>query len=324
MSHFSGGISYFVAAFGLLALVPQNSSAQTPSNQSIQFVEHHIKHGANNIYVRDFPGREPAFVMLHGFPDNLHIYDELAPLLSASGRRVITFDFLGFGDSDKPEGFKYSFVQQVDDLAAVVDGLKLAKFIPVAHDAGGPAAINYVLAHPDRVSSIVLLNTIYGDSPTLRMPELITLCASADLKALAGAIMSDPKQREWLLTFQNQHFLAKASPKQKDRFNKILQPIINANFASKPGAGPAFMAMTSDLHANAAYNDKHLQDLSKITVPVYLVWGSEDPYLNTGVAEDLASHFKNSTLKLVPLGHWPQVDDPKQVADLMISLANVQ
>ena len=94
--------------------------------------------------------------MLHGFPDNLHIYDELAPLLSASGRRVITLDFLGFGDSDKPEGFKYSFVQQVDDVAAVVDGLKLAKFIPVAHDAGGPAVINYVLAHPDRVSSIVL------------------------------------------------------------------------------------------------------------------------------------------------------------------------
>jgi pimeloyl-ACP methyl ester carboxylesterase len=37
---------------------------------------------------------------MHGFPDNLHIYDRLVPALH--GRQVITFDFLGWGASDKP------------------------------------------------------------------------------------------------------------------------------------------------------------------------------------------------------------------------------
>ena len=39
--------------------------------------------------------------MLHGFPDNLHIYDYVVPYLTAVGRRVVVFDFLGFGQSEK-------------------------------------------------------------------------------------------------------------------------------------------------------------------------------------------------------------------------------
>ena len=60
---------------------------------------------------------------MHGFPDNLHIYDDLVPHLVAAGRRVVTFDFLGFGASDKP-GTGYSFAQQMGDLEAVVAGAR--------------------------------------------------------------------------------------------------------------------------------------------------------------------------------------------------------
>jgi haloalkane dehalogenase len=35
-------------------------------------------------------------VLMHGFPDNLHIYDELIPHLVAAGRWVVTFRFPGF------------------------------------------------------------------------------------------------------------------------------------------------------------------------------------------------------------------------------------
>jgi haloalkane dehalogenase len=90
---------------------------------------------------------------MHGFPDNLHIYDELIPYLTASGRRVVAFDFLGFGASDKSSDPAYSFKQQLGDLEAVVEALKLDKIVPVAHDASGPAAINFTLAHPERVVS---------------------------------------------------------------------------------------------------------------------------------------------------------------------------
>lgn len=54
------------------------------------------------LYIRDYHGSALAFVMLHGFPDNLRIFEKVAPLLASAGRRVVLFDFLGLGASDKP------------------------------------------------------------------------------------------------------------------------------------------------------------------------------------------------------------------------------
>jgi hypothetical protein len=49
------------------------------------FKELHVHQGQGSLYVRDYPGEGPAFVLLHGFPDNLHIYDKLAVRLSSAG-----------------------------------------------------------------------------------------------------------------------------------------------------------------------------------------------------------------------------------------------
>ena len=114
------------------------------------FTEHRVARDTGSLYARDYAGTGPAFVLMHGFPDNLHIYDDLIPHLVAAGRRVVAFDFLGFGMSDKP-GSGYSFVQQMGDLKAIVEALSLERIVPVAHDSSGPTGVNYALAHPDRV-----------------------------------------------------------------------------------------------------------------------------------------------------------------------------
>ena len=44
-------------------------------------------------------------MLMHGFPDNLHLYDRLVPHLTPP-RRVVLFDFLGWGSSDKPAGYR--------------------------------------------------------------------------------------------------------------------------------------------------------------------------------------------------------------------------
>jgi haloalkane dehalogenase len=118
----------------------------------------------------------------------------VVPYLTAAGRRVVVFDFLGFGQSEKmaPGGYQYNFAQQVGDLSAVVDALKIEKFIPVGHDSGGPCAANYALDNPGRVAWLCLMNTYYADSPTLRFPELIELFGDPSLKALAKAFTASP------------------------------------------------------------------------------------------------------------------------------------
>jgi len=54
--------------------------------------EHRVSRGPHHLYAREYPGVEPALMLLHGFPDNLHLYDRLVPQLNPP-RRVITFDF---------------------------------------------------------------------------------------------------------------------------------------------------------------------------------------------------------------------------------------
>jgi haloalkane dehalogenase len=158
------------------------------------FTEHDVPSEQGDIYARDYEGVGPAFVLMHGFPDNLHIYDNLIPHLVAGGRRVVAFDFLGFCASDKPTGAAYGFKQQLGDLEAIVEVLGLNKIVPVGHDAAGPAAINFAIEHPDRVSSLCILNTFYAAAPTIRLPEVIELFATTNLKALTRAMLQSPEQ----------------------------------------------------------------------------------------------------------------------------------
>ena len=124
------------------------------------YQETFVQRDHHRIYVRDHPGAEPAIILMHGFPDNVHLYDLLSPYLSPP-RRVVLFDFLGWGSSDKPSGYPYTTDNQVGDLDAVITQLGLGQVVLVAHDASGPPAIDWALAYPERVAGLVLLNTYY-------------------------------------------------------------------------------------------------------------------------------------------------------------------
>jgi haloalkane dehalogenase len=166
-------------------------------NASQPYIEHQVLYQGSNIYVRHYAGTGPTFVLMHGFPDNLHIYDRLIPALP--GRQVIAFDFLGWGASDKPTDRAYTSKQQEGELHAVLDALQIDQVVPVAHDASGPVPINWALDHPQRVSALVLLNTYYGQAPTLRFPEFISLFADPAYAALTRAIAQEPTVAQWLL-----------------------------------------------------------------------------------------------------------------------------
>lgn len=103
----------------------------------MNFKEQSIQRGQHRIIAREYTGEEPTIILMHGFPDNLHLYDRLVPHLSPP-RRVVAFDFLGWGASDKPLGYPYTAKNQETDLDAVVKQLNLGQVVLVAHDASGP------------------------------------------------------------------------------------------------------------------------------------------------------------------------------------------
>src|SRR5277367_6750722 len=159
-----------------------------------RFLEHRIPRMQATIYARDYEGAGPTFVLMHGFPDNLRIYDDIIPNLLHSGRRIVAFDFLGFGASDKAPGAAYSFRQQLGDLEAVIEFLGLGKVVLVAHDSSGPAAINFAIDHPEKVASLCILNSAYDNSALNVWPEMIVMFADRNLQALASAWAGSPAQ----------------------------------------------------------------------------------------------------------------------------------
>src|SRR5574342_978467 len=151
------------------------------------YEETFVPRNQHRIYVRDYPGEERTVVLMHGFPDNLHLYDRLLPYLSPP-RRVITFDFLGWGASDKPAGYPYTTSNQAGDLDAVITHMRLGQLILVAHDASGPPAIDWALNRSERIAGLVLLNTYYCAMPTLRSPEAIWLFSTPVIRNIARPV----------------------------------------------------------------------------------------------------------------------------------------
>lgn len=113
----------------------------------MNYLEHFVLLDQHRIYAREFVGEEPTIIMMHGFPDNLHLYDRLVPHLSPP-RRLVAFDFLDWGASDKPTHYSYTAANQAGELNAVISQLGLKQVILVAHDASGPPAIDWALAQP--------------------------------------------------------------------------------------------------------------------------------------------------------------------------------
>src|SRR6266852_3505121 len=153
----------------------------------MNFIEQFVQRGQHRIYAREYAGEEPTIILMHGFPDNLHLYDRLVRHLSPP-RRVVAFDFLGWGTSDKPLGHSYTAKNQEVDLDAVVKELKLGQVVLVAHDASGPPAIDWALDHSNQVAALVLLNTYYCAMPTLRPPEAIFLFSTPLIRNVARPI----------------------------------------------------------------------------------------------------------------------------------------
>jgi pimeloyl-ACP methyl ester carboxylesterase len=283
------------------------------------FTEHRIPREQGSLYVSDYDGAGPAFILMHGFPDNLHIYDDLIPCLTKAGRRVVAFDFLGFGASDKPIGTAYSFAQQLGDLSAVIQALGLGRVVLVAHDSSGAAAINFAIEHPYKVASLCILNSAYDNSPLNVWPEMIVLFADPALKALALAFAQSPAQFGWLLKWQQQKFEELMPADQRLHFEQFMAPLIADNFVVQPGAGPAFMQMAAQFYEELKRNSARLDLVRTLDMPAKVIWGELDPYLNVAMGRERAAHFKNGSFHPVPAGHWLQSDMPQRVAELMLS-----
>jgi len=281
----------------------------------MEYREHMVPRGPYRIYAKDYPGEEPAIVLMHGFPDNLHLYDRLVPHLVSEGRRVVVFDFLGWGRSDKPEGFPYTADNQTRDLDVVIEHLGLENVMLVAHDASGPPAIDWALAHPNRTAALVLLNTYYGLTPAARPPEAIFLFSTPVLRNVARFVSGRFDLFRRMYWWQvGRRFI------RDEEVRKVFVPLLYEQFAATPSTKPAFFSLNADLWGAMRARSGAEPEMLAFGQPVRIIFGEADPYLSAGVARDFHAKFPTSELFLLPgARHFPQLDEPEEVARLILS-----
>jgi haloalkane dehalogenase len=272
------------------------------------------RHG--RIFVREIPGEDPPIVLMHGFPDDHRIYDKLLPQLFP--RRAVAFDWLGYGRSDRSEVVGFSLEEHGSVLAAVLDELGIGRAVLVGHDASGPDAVAFAVAHPQRLAHLVLLNTMFGHQPALRLPEMIRLLADPALRALADAMVNDEGQRLWLL----QHTADQWGLDAVDPDSLAIQSILPQFFgdADQPDALIGIRAWTAGLFDALVRQDELIDSgaIAHLEVPTSIIFGAADRYLNSTLAAEIAGLFREPSLHRVPdASHWPQWDQPETVAELI-------
>jgi pimeloyl-ACP methyl ester carboxylesterase len=275
------------------------------------FREPTVRLDGHRIYVRDYPGEGDPILLMHGLPDSLHLYDRVVPHLTP-GRRVVTFDFLGWGASDKPASYRTTARKQLHEVETVIDQLGLEQVMLVVHDASGPPGIDWALAHPDRVAALVLLNTYYQWTPSIRRPGAIALFSTPVVRGVARELVrrSDRFDR-WLFYWQVGRFI-------KDP--EVSAEVVPRFYSDFRAERPAFFALNDDLLPTVISRRKMVPRMRAFARPVRIIFGAADPYLNKRVARKFHELFPTSELFLLPgARHYVQLDEPEEIARLILS-----
>ena len=109
-----------------------------------------------DLAVREWPGRGPAIVAVHGLTSNHTVWNSIADAL-AGAHRLITYDLRGRGDSAKPER-GYSLAHHAADLLGLVDHFRLERPIIAGHSLGAHIGVRFATLHPERVAKLVLFD----------------------------------------------------------------------------------------------------------------------------------------------------------------------
>lgn len=113
-------------------------------------------HGGRLRYL-DLAGDGVPLLMIHGLGcAGSHDYPRVARAPALAGRRVLVPDLLGFGYSDRPEGFGYRVEDHAGTVAALADALGLDRFDLYGHSMGGSVALAAAGRLGGRVAALVV------------------------------------------------------------------------------------------------------------------------------------------------------------------------
>ena len=230
-------------------------------------------------------GGEPV-VLLHGFGTSSFLWRAVAPPLAQDGFTVFAVDMLGYGESDRPLEADYSITAQAGYLERVLAAMRLPAATVVGIDVGGGVAQRLAATASERVSRLVLINTVAPEE-----------CPARDVKAVQRATAR--------FAFRVARGMLGATP--------LLRPVLEASVADParmparlvarylaPYVGPEGVTHLLTLARSVRREDLEEIELGSIRAPTLVIWGEEDTWLDRGLPERLQGAIPGSSLVRLP------------------------
>ena len=234
-------------------------------------------------------GRGVPLVLIHGYPLDHTIWYPVIPLLQ-DDFDIILPDLRGFGESSSP-GASSLMVDMSEDIAALLDSLKIKKAAIVGHSMGGYVTLAFARGFAGRMLGLGLVaSQALADAPEKKIARY--------------------QEAEHVLSHGVGDVAADMSSKLTD--NPDLQAQLKDLIMRQNPQG-----LAGALHAMAERQDS-MQLLQDLNAPVVLVHGLVDKLIPVDRARTIKKVVKQGNLtEIEGVGHMPMMDAPRETAEAL-------
>ena len=234
-------------------------------------------------------GKGTPLVLLHGYPLDHHLWDELVPLLEDTFD-IILPDLRGFGKSTTVDS-PYSVDDYASDIAGLLDGLGIQKTAIAGHSMGGYVALAFARLYPERVRGLGLVSSQVLADPPDRKEGRYKSAADVAEKGIGGVVET-------------------MTPKFTS--NERLQGFARGSMERQPPA-----AYIGALKAMAERPDS-TPLLSSFHFPVVLIHGDADALIPIDRAREVKAALPQAHLvEISGAGHMPMMEAKEQTAEAL-------
>jgi pimeloyl-ACP methyl ester carboxylesterase len=291
----AASLGFFLSASALAAVQPYPASFGTMN----------ILANGTQIYVR-VGGSGPAVVLLHGYGETGDMWAPLAADL-VRDHLVIVPDLRGMGLSSRPAG-GYDKKTQAEDVAGVLDSLKVDKVDLVTHDIGNMVGYAFAAQHPERVKKFVIIDApLPGIGPWDDVVRSHALWHFSFYGPDAERLVKG-RERIYLDRFWNEF---SADPKKFDEASRKHYAKLYAASGAMHAGFEQFKAFDQDAADNKAFVAKGM-----LTMPVLAIGGEKS--FGTMMGTVMRAAATNVQTAVVPnSGHWVMEENPEATIKLI-------
>jgi pimeloyl-ACP methyl ester carboxylesterase len=255
------------------------------------------------------PAGAPVFLLLHGFPTSSFMFRDLIPLL-ADRYHVIAPDHLGFGFSDAPAEFDYTFDALTDLTEGLLDQLGVTRYAIYVQDYGAPIGWRLALRHPDAITAIVTQNGNGYDAGFVEEFWRPVWAFHRDENpgteaAMRGALTLEAIRWQYLTGVPDETLV---DPETWHHDHALV---------SRPGNDEIQLALFRDYATNPPLYPELHRYLRDSRVPVLAVWGRGDEIFGPEGAKAFAADAHDAEIHLLDGGHFLLESAVAEVAPLI-------